>query len=428
MYKLRATIKKDLRILSRDKMGVLFMFVMPIILAIVITAIQNSTFELVNDNKVSLLLNNHDTGEASKELVKSIEKIGMFNLTLVGGKQTDAQVIERMNNKDALLAIIIPANFSSKMAAKAKNIAGKALNNFGAPVNEVDVKAGADSIEPITLYYHPVLQESFRASINGALRSSLQLVESKQILQTLYFSLNETALPDSLEKDIINTNVAINQVPVSRDGTRVTPNATQHNIPAWTIFAMFFIVISLGSSIVREKLNGSFMRLKTLPTNYLIALLSKQITYLSVTLLQAAVIFAIGVLLFPLMGLPKLNLPSDIAGLFIVSLACGWCAVSFAISIGVFAQTQEQANGIGAVSIVLLAAIGGIMVPSFAMPASFKIAMNLSPLHWCLEAFYGLFLEAGKLKDVLINILPLFVITVVIQLLSLWGLKRKNLI
>ena len=28
------------------------MFIMPIILAIVITAIQNSTFELVNDNKV----------------------------------------------------------------------------------------------------------------------------------------------------------------------------------------------------------------------------------------------------------------------------------------------------------------------------------------------------------------------------------------
>ncbi len=431
MYKLRATIIKDVRILFRDKMGVLFMFIMPIILAIVITAIQNSTFELVNDNKVSLLLSNHDKGAASKELIKSIEKIGMFHLMMEDGQQTDAQVIERMQSKDALLAIVIPVDFSEKMKLKAENIAGKALNNFGAPVDTIPAKAATtakDSIEPITLYYHPVLQESFRASINGALRSSLQLVESKQILQTLYFSLNESALPDSLESEIINTNVIINQIPVSRDGSRVTPNATQHNIPAWTIFAMFFIVISLGSSIVREKLNGSFMRLKTLPTNYLVALLSKQLTYLAVTLLQAAVIFGIGVLLFPVLGLPKLNLPADMLGLFIVTLICGWCAVSFAICIGVFAQTQEQANGIGAVSIVLMAAIGGIMVPSFAMPASFKTAMNLSPLHWCLEAFYGLFLEAGKLKDVMINILPLFVITVVIQLISLWGLKRKNLI
>ncbi len=428
MYKLRATITKDIRILFRDKMGVLFMFIMPIILAIVITAIQNSTFELVNDNKVSLILSNHDKGAASKELIKSIEKIGMFHITVADGQQTDAQVIERMQSKDALLAIVIPADFSAKMKSKAENIASKALINFGAPVDAVPSKLGKDSMEPITLYYHPVLQESYRASINGALRSSLQLVESKQILQTMYFSLNESALPDSLENEIINANVTINQVPVSRDGSRVTPNATQHNIPAWTIFAMFFIVISLGSSIVREKMNGSFMRLKTLPTNYLVALLSKQLTYLAVTLLQAAVIFGIGVLLFPLLGLPQLNLPADILGLFIVTLISGWCAVSFAICIGVFAQTQEQANGIGAVSIVLMAAIGGIMVPSFAMPASFKTAMNLSPLHWCLEAFYGLFLEAGKLKDVLINILPLFVITVVIQLVSLWGLKKKNLI
>jgi ABC-2 type transport system permease protein len=191
---------------------------------------------------------------------------------------------------------------------------------------------------------------------------------------------------------------------------------------------MFFVVISLGSSVVREKLNGSFVRLKTLPTNYVLALFSKQVTYLFVTLLQAAAIFAIGIYLFPYLGLPKLNLPSDILGLFIVSFICGCCAVSFAILIGVFAQTQEQANGIGAVSIVMMAAVGGLLVPSFAMPQSFQPIIRLSPLHWCLESYYGLFLEGGKLKDILVNILPLLGITVLIQLIALYGLKRKNLI
>src|SRR6185295_8475215 len=111
--------------------------------------------------------------------------------------------------------------------------------------------------------------------------------------------------------EIVNGQAGINEIPVSRDGSRNIPNATQHNIPAWTIFAMFFIVISLGSSVVREKLNGSFVRLKTLPTSYLVALLSKQITYLVVTLAQTAVIFSIGIWLFPVLGLPKLNVPTD---------------------------------------------------------------------------------------------------------------------
>ncbi|MES1223151.1 MAG: ABC transporter permease, partial [Bacteroidota bacterium] len=375
MFKLRATILKDLRILTRDKVGLALMFIMPIILAIVITAIQNSTFELVNDNKVPLLLSNRDTGDASRQLVQAIEKIGMFEVKQVTKNETEKQIADRMHAKDALVAIVIPENFSAAMNTKANNISGKALNKFGLQADTS--KMDTASIEPVTLYYHPVLQQSFRSSIQGALRSALQLVESKQILKSLYFSLNEKELPASFENDIVNNQVGINEIPVSRNGSRNIPNATQHNIPAWTIFAMFFIVISLGSSVVREKLNGSFVRLKTLPTSYLVALLSKQIAYMTVTLLQTAIIFSIGVWLFPLIGLPALNMPADKLGLLVVTVICGWCAVSYAICIGVFAQTQEQANGFGAVSIVILAAIGGLLVPSFAMPASFQFIMQL---------------------------------------------------
>lgn len=427
MYKLWATILKDIQILTRDKVGLIFMFAMPVILAVVITATQNSTFELVNSNKVPLLLCNKDTGEASKELVNAIKKVGMFEVKQVMAEETSKQLADRMHEKDALIAVIIPADFSERIGAKAKATAAKALSNFGLETDTV--KAGTDiQIEPIQLMYHPVLQASFRQSIQGALRSSLQMVQSRAVLGSLYFTLNETELPDSLENEIINNDVAINEMPVSRDGSTTIPNATQHNIPAWTIFAMFFVVISLGSSVVREKLNGSFIRLKTLPTNYLLALLSKQLTYLFVTLLQAALIFAIGIWIFPSMGLPQLNLPSDVLGLLLVSFICGWCAVSFAICVGVFAQTQEQANGIGAVSVVLMAAIGGLLVPSFAMPESFQQVIKLSPLHWCLQAYYGLFLEGGKLKDILINILPLLTITVLFQLFAWFGLKAKNLI
>ena len=426
MFKLWATIVKDVLILTRDKVGLTLMFVMPIVLAIVITAIQNSTFELVNDNKVPLLLCNRDTGDAGRQLVQAIEKIGMFNVKQVTKAETEQQIANRMHAKDALVAIVVPENFSATLGAQATNISKKALVNFG--VQADTGKTAAVAIEPITLYYHPVLQQSFRSSIQGALRSALQLVENKQILKSLYFSLNEKELPASLENEIVSNQAGIREIAVSRNGSRNIPNASQHNIPAWTIFAMFFIVISLGSSVVREKLNGSFIRLKTLPTSYLVALLSKQITYLAVTLLQTVVIFSIGVWLFPLMGLPPLNIPADKLGLLVVTVICGWCAVSYAICIGVFAQTQEQANGFGAVSIVLLAAIGGILVPAFAMPASFQGIMKISPLHWCLEAFYGLFLEGGKLSDVILNILPLLGITLLIQVITLYTLKRKNLV
>lgn len=426
MQKLLATIRKDMLILLRDRLGLLFMFVMPIILAIVIAAVQNSTFEIVNKNKVPLLLCNKDTGQVSRQLVTAIDKIGMFDIKQVTAAEDSAQLAGRMHEKDALVAIIIPPDYTAKTSAACKVIVSKALQNFG--MQTEPVQNSSDSILPITMLYHPVLQDAFRRSINGALNSALQMVQSRQVLKSLYFSLNEKELPDTLENQILHSQVSINEVPISRDGSKTIPNATQHNIPAWTIFAMFFVVISLGGSVVREKLSGSFIRLKTLPTNYLLALVSKQITYLIITLLQVAVVFSIGIWLFPAMGLPKLNLPADIAGLFIVSLICGWCAVSFAICIGVFAQTQEQSNGTGAVLVVLMAALGGLMVPAFAMPHSMQGVLKLSPMHWCLEAYYGLFLEGGKLKDILHNIIPLLGITLFFQLLILVGLKRKKLI
>ncbi|HLK29192.1 MAG TPA: ABC transporter permease [Puia sp.] len=426
MNKLIATIIKDFRILLRDKVGLTLMFVMPILLALIITAVQNSTFELVNHNKINLLLCNKDTGDASQQLSIAIKKTGMFNVIQTASGASPEQVAVIMREKDAMAAVIIPNGFSSQITATANNVASNALKNFD--IVKDTAKSISKSVYPLTLYYHPALQGSFRESMDGTLKGALQLVESKQIVRTLYLSLNEKEIPDTLENEITNNQIPINQIPVSRDGSRNIPNATQHNIPAWTIFAMFFIVISLGSSVVREKSSGSFIRLKTLPTSYLVALLSKQITYLAVALAQVIVIFSIGAWVFPHIGLPALNLPSDMIGLLIVSLICGWCAVSYAICIGVFAGTQEQANGFGAVSIMILAALGGLLVPSFAMPDSFRTIMKLSPLHWALEAYYGLFLEGGKLKDVLMNILPLFGIAIFIQLITLYGLKRKNLI
>ncbi|HWZ35104.1 MAG TPA: ABC transporter permease [Mucilaginibacter sp.] len=428
MFKLWTSIKKDIRILLRDKVGISLMFVMPIILVVVVTSIQNSTFQLVNKNKLPIVICNTDTGKAAKQFIESVNKIGMFAVTQTA-RDRAATIANDMQDKDAMLGVVIPSNFSADVQKRAKNASNKAMAAFSGQADSIKAEpTAAVSLDALTLYYNPVLQESLRFSIQGAIQSALQLVQTRQTLRTLYYDSNEKELPKSLENEMLNSNTKITMLPVSKDGTRTTPNASQHNVPAWTIFAMFFVIMSLGGSVVREKVSGSFIRLKTLPTNYLVGLLSKQITYLVVTLIQAATIFSIGIWLFPVIGLPALNPPSDLFALFLVTLVCGWCAVSYSICVGIFADTQEQSNGFGAISIVILACIGGLMVPSFAMQGLAKTLTNISPMHWCLEAYYSLFLENGTLKDILNNIGSLFIITVIIQIVTYLGLKRKNLI
>ncbi|HZY37543.1 MAG TPA: ABC transporter permease [Mucilaginibacter sp.] len=427
MYKLWITIKKDAKILLRDRTGISLMFVMPIILVMVVTSIQTSTFQLMNKSKLPVLVCNKDTGQASLQLMAAINRVGLLKVLPLPKDQALDQIDKVMKDKDAELAIAIPSNFSARVSAKAQNAANKALKSFGLQGDSTKNNVLSNK-PPFTLYFSPVLQEQLRLSIRGGLRSALQLVESRETLRKLYFAINEKQLPPALEDEMINNQSDIGMVSVSKNAGREVPNTTQHNVPAWTIFAMFFIIMSLAASVVREKISGSFIRLKTLPTNYLVGLLSKQITYLCVTLFQAVVIFSMGIYLFPHIGLPGLNLPSDLTALIITTVVTGWCAVSYAICVGVFSNTQIQASGFGAVSIVILAVVGGLMVPTFAMDGYMKTVSNISPLHWSLECYYDLFLLGGKLRDVFANLIPLFIITLVLQALTFIGLKRQNLI
>jgi ABC-2 type transport system permease protein len=423
---LKATIIKDLKILLRDRLGLFVIFFMPILLVIVITSVQNSTFELVNNNKISLLVYNQDSGTLGKGLTESLRKIGLFKLQSADSLFSKDDISSQMHNRDAMVALVIPQGFTKYIQQNAEEMETRALKD----PDSVNAVAAPSVIlrDSMLMYYHPVLQSSFRQSIEGALRNAVQVIQGEAIVKKLYEAVNQKEIPADLEKQILFGQMPIAEIPVSRSGNRTVPNASQHNVPAWTIFAMFFIVLPLGGAMVKEKNSGSFIRLKTLPASYLYALFSKQIVYGLVTFLQALVIFMIGNKLFPFIGLPALHLPGDVIGLMVVTIVCGYCAVSYAICVGVFSKTTEQSNGFGAISVLILAALGGLLVPSFAMPSNLQKILQLSPLHWALEAYYGLFLEGGKLKDIWMNILSLLGITFLIQAITLYGLKKKNLI
>ncbi len=412
----------------RDKAALAVMFLMPVLLVVVITSIQNSGMKMINDNTVPMLVCNRDGGESSVQFIEALQKIGMFDIMKTDSALSDKQLTDTMHAKDAMIAVAIPAGFTPALKYKAQKLTGKALTEFGMSVKEpVDTPAVKET-PPISMFYNPVLQESFRLSVNGALKSAQQFTENRAVLQALYKAMSDKPLPDSLEQEILNNKSLITQVPSAKDGSRKIPNATQHNVPAWTIFAMFFIVVSLSTNVVKEKVSGSFIRLKTLPTSFLLNLFAKQLTYLGVTLAQVLVIFSLGLFLFPHIDLPKLELPESLFSLVLVSAVCGWCAVSYGILIGVYAKSMEQAIGFGAVSVVILAAIGGIIVPSFAMPEALHLLMKISPLHWCMEAYNTLFLEGGYIGNVMRSLLPILVVIAIMQVAALLRLKKMRLL
>ena len=117
---LKATIVKDIKILLRDRMGLFMMFFMPILLVVVITSVQNSTFELVNNNKISLIIYDNDKDSLSVKLIESIRKIGLFNLQISDSTLKESEVSSEMHSKDALVALVIPKDFTSFIQKKSR--------------------------------------------------------------------------------------------------------------------------------------------------------------------------------------------------------------------------------------------------------------------------------------------------------------------
>ncbi|MDD3875102.1 MAG: ABC transporter permease [Bacteroidales bacterium] len=423
MNRLRASVKKEFLLLIHDRVGLMFMFMMPLLLVFVITIVQDNAFRKINEGHISMFIVNHDTGSQSIKLIQLVEASGMFKIEIKNDlDQSEIKQYLLENRKQA--AVYIPDDFSALLNEKSNYAAGLMLADFG--LMEASGIVPEKEVSEILLFHDPVLQEAYCQNINNLLVTSVQILENTLMLDVIYSQFGIDNESGQLKEKLGSPCVSITQTPASK--ADIKPNTTQHNVPAWTIFAMFFIVVSLGNNIVKERLNGSFVRLKTMPVNFMLIWGSKTIVYVGVTILQVLVVFSMGIFVFPLIELPELILPNNLAVLIFVVLIIALSAVSYALMIGTLAETQEQANGIGAVSIIIFAVLGGIFVPVFAMPDFLKFISYFSPLYWCLEGFYFLFLKGGNLLDLLNVLWPLFVFIIVCQSITYVKLKIEKII
>ena len=79
----------------------------------------------------------------------------------------------------------------------------------------------------------------------------------------------------------------------------------------------------------------------------------------------------------------------------------------------------------GAVSVVIAAAMGGIMMPLYVMPRLMQQASILSPLNWGLEAFQTLLVRSGTLADIAPQVVALLTLFAA-NMLAAWYFLHHN--
>jgi ABC-2 type transport system permease protein len=177
-------------------------------------------------------------------------------------------------------------------------------------------------------------------------------------------------------------------------GKERRPSATEQNVPAYAIFGVFFIVLTLAKSFVKERTDGTFVRLLCAPLAKVTLLTGKLVPYYLVNLLQIALMFAVGVLVF---GMRIGNIPA----LLVVSVALAAAANGLGLLVASLGRTEAQVDTLSVLLAISLAALGGMMVPAFVMPKALQTLSLLTPHAWALAGYHDAIVRGLGVADVL---------------------------
>lgn len=408
--------------LRRDVAGLLMLLLMPAALIVIMALVQDAPFKDFQNIRFDLLVANNDEGSLGKEIAGKLKDSRNFHLIdSIGGQPVTNEVLmKNLQTGTYKVGIVIPKGASNELANSANRLANSIAASIGA--GTLPTREPRDSVA-IQLYFDPVSRPTFRMAIMAALEKYVTAASSQMLVAKISKLAGAPIAADSQKMEQIGGGIAVREAMLNRANDVPKINSVQHNVPAWAIFGMFFIVVPLSGQILKEREEGSSLRIQLIPGAEQWTAIGRIGFYTLVCCVQFLLMCAVGLWLLPLFGLPSLSLGLHPTALLPIVIATSVCATAYGYFIGTVFRTGAQALPFGAISIVILSALGGIWVPIDLLPRSLQIVANISPLHWALKGVQNIILRDASWGSI---VLPSFILLGLAFLLGLVALKMNR--
>jgi ABC-2 type transport system permease protein len=361
-------LKKESIALLRNRSALAALFIMPMMFILILSLALKDVYKEYSNASLSYLIVNLDQGKKSQKFIEELKNYENLKFKLIKSEKEAKRLTKEETYKFTLL---INPTFSKELyKIEAKNL--------------VEVYTSATTKPHRKLFFEAKVIEKL-----------MQLKVKKMVNSlTMY---NEKVKP-STAKELLHSHYLYTE-----KNKHKTPTATQQNVPAWIVFAMFFVTIPIATLFITERNDGTFARLKAMNSSKFILFFSKVIPFMVINQLQLILMILVGIFLVPLFGGDKLEVDINFLALFIVSLSISFGAIGFALFLASVMTTIEQASTIGALSAVIMGAVGGIMVPKIVMPPLMQTMTALSPMSWGLEGMLDVFVRNLGVEAVLLE-------------------------
>lgn len=394
---------KDLKILMRDKAGAFFIVIFPILMGLFFGLMMSGFGGGGSTGKMKIAIVDQDNSEYSKKFVDSL--MANDSVEAVAAELDAAQ--ESVRKGDRIGVVVVPEGFGEtagifwqdppvvqlgmdpSRGAEAGMMQGFIMESIGQlagsrfsnpsqfkPFLEDSKKQIEDSKDMNPLNRQLLL--GFFGSLDTMFDSMDQLQnEADEDTQNQFNNANQFQFADVQSFDVTRK-----LDPKSRGG-QLQKLKSQWDIsfPQAMLWGVMGCVAGFAVSMVREDTLGTMVRLKAAPVTRFQILAGKALACFVTAILVITMLTILGALL----GMK----PNNLVLLVLAAFCVAFCFVGIMMTMSVLGRTEQSVAGAGWAINMVMAMLGGAMIPVMFMPEIIQKFSVLSPITWAIRAIEG---------------------------------------
>ena len=355
-----------LRRLLRDRSNVFFVFVFPLLLVLLIGAQFGG-----DQTTLTLAVTADDAGALGDDLVAALDEVDDVTVEAYGSAE---EVVDAVARGDATGGLVVPAGYSDALRTSPR---GVVLAFVGRP----------DSLSPaLRSVVIPVVGEQNRRIT----LADLVIVVDDDVSYGQALAQADAAIGVSPDIATVREELGTDELGQAFAGLG------QFDLGAVQQLNLFVFLASLtnAAALLQSREYGVTRRLLASPVTAGQVLRGEALGRFGVAMVQGLYIVVGTLLLF------GVDWGSPLAAVVILALFAA-ASAGAGLLLGAVARTQAQAGALGVGLGLVVAAIGGSMVPVEVMPDGMRTVARVTPHYWSYEAFAEVVRRGGTVLDVL---------------------------
>lgn len=450
-------VRKELRLVLRDPVALILLFVLPLVFILVFGLFVGEGFGQKPDKRLRISLVDRDGGSGlnqgepwSRVVRRDLAETANIRIEIID-RAEEAERLIREHKRAAVL--VFGAEFTARMN-QCSFLAG-GLNPFhrdGVYLDKIDVQLWKDEKQPATAaVIEQVVQVSLlRVILPWMIGRAFERLSDPQFIQLLGDKVNlpvpkqfrfvllgkekiklgellkmasgsdpdmaqmykmkvgdgvQAALAEQFKKynlrgktwasltkssEDARAGAEVSQYE-DREGSGLLRYGGEHYkylVPMFVVMFVFFLVLIAGWVFVAERRQGTLRRLQAAPLTRGHILMGKMVPCFALSVGQTLFLLIASRWLFGVRwGPDNWPLAQQLAWLLPVVLSTSLAAMGLALLLAAVARSELQVAICGGVLVMVLAVVGGCVLPREMMPETTQFVTRLTPQGWSLEAY-----------------------------------------